>query len=80
MSTTDAQWLTVREAGQLIRAGDLSPVELTTATLDSIEKTKDVTKAFVCLMADQALKAAQTAERELREGIDRGPLTAFRTR
>jgi aspartyl-tRNA(Asn)/glutamyl-tRNA(Gln) amidotransferase subunit A len=73
VSTTDAQWLTVREAGQLIRGGDLSPVELTTATLDWIEKTQDVTKAFVCVMADEALEAAETAERELREGIDRGP-------
>jgi aspartyl-tRNA(Asn)/glutamyl-tRNA(Gln) amidotransferase subunit A len=46
---------------------------LTKATLDWIEKTQDVTKAYVTVTPDQAMEEAAKAEREFRDGIDRGP-------
>ena len=70
-----AVWdLTIREAGAAFRAGTRSPVELTVAILERIEKTEPVVHAYVRIMADAALAAAHQAEAELRAGYDRGPL------
>ena len=70
-----ADWdLTIREAGAAFRAGTRSPVDLTVAVLKRIEETEPVVHAYVRVMAEAALAAAQQAEAELEGGYDRGPL------
>ncbi len=64
----------IAEIGAMYRAGSLSPVELTRRCLDRIEALNPVLNAFITVTAIEALKAASTAERELRGGQDRGPL------
>src|SRR5213080_4933364 len=58
----------------LIRAKKLSPVELTHAALDRIERLNPVVNAFCTLTADQALAAAREAEQALMRGQARGAL------
>ena len=67
-------FLTMREAGQLMRSGQLSPVELLRACLDRIEATDDRLHSFVTLMADEAMEQARTAESEMLRGNYRGPM------
>ena len=50
------------------------PVDLTIAVLKRIEETEPVVHAYVRVMADAALAAAEQAEDELEGGYDRGPL------
>ena len=54
--------------------GSVSPVELTAACLERIERLEPTLNAFITVTADAALDAARRAERELRSGRDRGPL------
>ena len=75
MADTDKlYYLTMREAGELMRSGQLSPVELLRASLDRIESTDDRLHSFVTMMTDQAMAQARTAEAEMLQGNYRGPL------
>ena len=67
-------FLTMRQAGELLRGGELSPVELLRACLERIEDTDSRLHSFVTLTADAALAQARTAEAEMRRGEYRGPL------
>ena len=73
-------FLTMREAGQLMRSGQLSPVELLRACLDRIEATEDKLHSFVTLMADEAMEQARTAESEMLRGNYRGRCMASHSR
>lgn len=66
--------LTIHEAQKLIRAGALSPVELTQAILKRIEAVDGKLRAYLKLMAESALTEARRAEAEIRRGRYRGPL------
>jgi aspartyl-tRNA(Asn)/glutamyl-tRNA(Gln) amidotransferase subunit A len=67
--------LEVSEAGALIRAGRLSPVDLAVATLDRIEAVEPRVLAFVNRYPDaEILAAARQAERLARRGTYLGPL------
>lgn len=72
----DAELLTrsIPEIGAMYRAGTLSPLELTRLCLERIEALNPVLNAFITVTATQALEGAANAERELRSGLDRGPL------
>jgi aspartyl-tRNA(Asn)/glutamyl-tRNA(Gln) amidotransferase subunit A len=59
-------------AGQ-IKSGAVSPVELVRRCLDRIEARLEL-NAFITVMADSAVSAAQVAEREITSGHYRGPL------
>jgi len=65
---------TITEAAPLIRAGRLSPVDLTEAALAAIEKDNPRLNAFLTVTAESAWDAARVAEREIRRGRYRGPL------
>ena len=67
-------FLSMREAGDLMRGGELSPVELLRACLERIEATDGRLHSFVTLTADAAMAQARTAEAEMRRGEYRGPL------
>ncbi|SVE50482.1 uncharacterized protein METZ01_LOCUS503336, partial [marine metagenome] len=66
--------LDISEAAQLVRAGQLSPVELTKACLERIERVDPALNAFITVTADAALAEARAAESELAQGRWRGPL------
>lgn len=66
--------LTLLDAANQIRAGKLSPVELTRECLDRIERLNPLLNAFITVTGDQAIKAAQKAEADIAAGNSRGPL------
>lgn len=57
-----------------VRAGELSPVDLTRAYLDRIDSLGDRTNAFVTVLEDEAMARAREAERAVENGEELGPL------
>ncbi len=66
--------LTLSEAARLIGGRSISPVELTQACLERIQKFNPVLNAFITVTAGQAMAQARAAEREIAGGHYRGPL------
>ena len=73
-TTTELCYLTIREAGALLRDGRLSPVELTRAFLERIESLDGTLQAYITVLADDAMAEARTAEAEILRGEYRGPM------
>ena len=71
---TELHWLTASEAAQAIAARKLSPLELTTALLDRIDRLDPKLNVFIRLDREAALQAAKAAEAEIAAGRSRGPL------
>lgn len=67
-------FLSVRELGERVRAGRLSPVALTEAYLDRLEKIGPGLNAVVTVTRDLAINEARATEKEIRAGRGRGPL------
>src|ERR1700730_13023956 len=65
---------TIVELSPRLRRKEISPVELTQACLDRIEKSNPKLNAFITVMADSALAEARAAEDEIARGNWRGPL------
>lgn len=63
----------VSELAGKLRAKEISPVELTAAYLDRIEKTDARIRAYITVTADLACAAAKKAESEITAGKWRGP-------
>jgi len=74
MTANELCYLTLAEAAAGLRRRDFSAMELTDACLDRIDAVDGKLHSFITLTADLALEQARQAERELRGGIDRGPL------
>ena len=72
--STDYARLSIREASDLIRRKVISPVELTRACLQRIERLNPILNAFITVTDQQALAQAREAEAEVRRGRWRGPL------
>ena len=66
--------LSVLEASELIRQQDITPLALTQACLDRIDRHDRDLNAFVTLTAQPALEEAERATREIRAGQWRGPM------
>lgn len=66
--------LTIKEAADLVRNLELSPVELTEACLSRIEELNPMLNAFISITAKEALAQARIAEKEILRGKWRGPL------
>jgi aspartyl-tRNA(Asn)/glutamyl-tRNA(Gln) amidotransferase subunit A len=64
----------VSELGRMIAAGDLSPVELTAATLRQVERTQPLFNTYLDTFTDDLVRGAAAAEREISAGNYRGPL------
>lgn len=64
----------LHEVAALIASGQLSPVEVTEASLRRIERLDPQLNAFQARYGDRALDAARRAEREIAGGRYRGPL------
>src|SRR5919201_822063 len=73
-ASSEWPWRSLAEAATAVKSGAVSPVELTRACLERIERVDGVVHAFVSVDADRALQDARRAEREIRAGHDRGPL------
>ncbi len=70
----DLQALTLAEAARRIEARELSPVELTRAHLERIDRLDPDLNAFVTLARETALEEAARAEADLAAGRWRGAL------
>jgi aspartyl-tRNA(Asn)/glutamyl-tRNA(Gln) amidotransferase subunit A len=74
MISDDTLFSSISELAALVRARRISPVELTTAYLERLEKVGPRLGAVASLMRESALAEARVAEREIRQGKYRGPL------
>jgi aspartyl-tRNA(Asn)/glutamyl-tRNA(Gln) amidotransferase subunit A len=70
----DVTALSLSDAGDLLQARKVSPVELTTACLARIELLNPALNAFITVTGEQALADARAAESEIARGRRRGPL------
>ncbi len=65
---------TIAELAPRLRGKEVSPVEVTRACLDRIEKLNPALNAFITVTAESALAEARAAESEIARGEWRGPL------
>src|SRR5712691_4947514 len=65
---------TIVELAPRLRRKEISPVELTRACLERIEKLNPELNAFIAVTADSALAEARVAENEISSGEWRGLL------
>lgn len=65
---------TIIELAPRLRRKEVSPLELTRACLDRIEKLNPTLNAFITVTAESALAEARGAENEIARGDWRGPL------
>ena len=70
----DLALLSMQDASALLRAKQVSPVDLASACLDRIQALNPSLNAFITITADAALTEARRAESEMQRGIWRGPL------
>jgi aspartyl-tRNA(Asn)/glutamyl-tRNA(Gln) amidotransferase subunit A len=73
-SHEERQLPTISELSQRLRKREVSPVEITRACLDQIEKRNPDLNAFITVMGESALAEAGSAEAEIGRGEWRGPL------
>jgi aspartyl-tRNA(Asn)/glutamyl-tRNA(Gln) amidotransferase subunit A len=74
MNATDLCYAPATELAAMIRARTLSPVELTRAVLERIERLNPTLNAFCTVTADLAMDAARRAEDAVTRGQPLGPL------
>ena len=72
--TTELHYLTIAEAGGLLRSGELSPVELTRAFLERIDALDDTLECYITVLRDGAMAQARQAEAEILRGDYRGAM------
>lgn len=73
-ATDELAFSSLTGAAALLRAGEVSPVDLVRACLGRIEAQNPVLNAFITVTAESALREARAAESEIRRGGWRGPL------
>lgn len=64
----------IAELSSKLRQGAVSPVEVTRATLARVAELDATYHAYIHVMEEQALARAHAAEKELAQGLWRGPL------
>ncbi len=74
MSASPLHFLTIAEVGGLIRAKQVSPVEVTEGMLRRIEALDGRYQSYSTVMAEQAMESAARAENEIAAGRYLGPL------
>src|SRR6516164_9070446 len=72
--TTDLTHLSVAAAGKMLRAREISPVELVDAFLARIERVDARIKSYLLVTAEAARARAKDAEAQIMAGGWRGPL------
>jgi Asp-tRNA(Asn)/Glu-tRNA(Gln) amidotransferase A subunit family amidase len=71
---TDLCALPATEQARMVRAREVSPVDLVNASLDRIEAVNPVLNAFAFVFPDEALAQARDAEAAVKRGEALGPL------
>ena len=74
MSNAELHYKPIIEQAAMLRAGELSPVELTSVYLRRIEALNGELGAYITVMSEQAMAQARQAESELRAGERKGAL------
>jgi Asp-tRNA(Asn)/Glu-tRNA(Gln) amidotransferase A subunit family amidase len=74
MNTDELCWIPASELARMIRAKDVSPVEVVAAVLERIDRINPRVNAYCTITAEQARKAAVEAEAAVRRGDRLGPL------
>ena len=74
MTTIDLTTATIANTSKLLQDQDLSPVELTQATLERIDRLDHKIGSFTTITEDYAIAKAHQLEDELAKGDYRGPL------
>jgi aspartyl-tRNA(Asn)/glutamyl-tRNA(Gln) amidotransferase subunit A len=74
MTSNDLCYTPATELTSLVRSKALSPVELTRAVLDRIERVNPTINAYCTITAEAALDVAHAAERAVMNGLPLGPL------
>jgi aspartyl-tRNA(Asn)/glutamyl-tRNA(Gln) amidotransferase subunit A len=74
MIALDPQTWTLSTLAKAIRKKEISPLEVTRAFLERIEKHDPKINAFITLLTPRALRAARQAETDILKGKYRGPL------
>ena len=74
MYVEEVLYLTIRELGERIRAGAMTPVELTQSYLERAKRLGPRWNAYALLTPEIALEQAKQAQQEIRAGHYRGPL------
>lgn len=74
ISETEISNLTIAELGKLIASRELSPVEVTEASLRRISCLNPIFNAFITVASERARAEAKAAEDDLSAGNYRGPL------
>ncbi len=72
--TTLVKPTSIKELSEVIKNGDLSPVEIVEESLERISKLNASLNAFITVLGEQALEDAKIAEKQIREGKYFGPL------
>ncbi|MGI9533786.1 MAG: Asp-tRNA(Asn)/Glu-tRNA(Gln) amidotransferase subunit GatA [Thermodesulfobacteriota bacterium] len=70
----DLHYLNIKEAADLIKKKEISPVEITSAILKRIDKLDKDFNSYITPLHDLALKTAKKAEKEIAAGNYLGPL------
>ncbi|MGQ0793498.1 MAG: Asp-tRNA(Asn)/Glu-tRNA(Gln) amidotransferase subunit GatA [Deltaproteobacteria bacterium] len=66
--------LTLKQASDLVKKKEVSPIELTEAVLSRIESVDPRLNSYITLLSDDARRAAKAAESEIASGNYRGAL------
>src|SRR5712692_3404622 len=74
---TELYKLGIHEAGAMLRARQISSVELTRAHLERIRAVEDKVKAFTLVTDELALRQAQEADLHFKRGDTVSPLTGI---
>jgi aspartyl-tRNA(Asn)/glutamyl-tRNA(Gln) amidotransferase subunit A len=74
MTATDLCYTPATDLARMIAAKDVSPVEVTRAVAERIERLNPALNAFCTLTTDAAMAAARTAEQAVMRGERLGPL------
>ena len=67
-------FLSVAELAHLVKTRQITSVELTRFFLERLERFDPILKATITITSDLALRRASKADREIKEGLYRGPL------
>jgi aspartyl-tRNA(Asn)/glutamyl-tRNA(Gln) amidotransferase subunit A len=73
-SESELAYLSIEQAGRLMRRNEISPLDLVEASLARIERWSPQLNVFLTVTAERARRQAKTAAREIRRGRAKGPL------
>ncbi|GJM16142.1 MAG: glutamyl-tRNA(Gln) amidotransferase subunit A [Thermodesulfobacteriota bacterium] len=67
-------FLTIKQASNLIKQKELSPLELTKSILERIQEKDERLNTYITVLSEKALESAKKAEEEISSGNYLGPL------